>query len=147
MSNSVDFFKSLDAMISNSSKRNTSLNQKVTKSAKEELDSTSTVDDFIEAISQAAAEFIRTNRQAFNTDDNEAISEFIDVFSVEKVREQILSYLQTPEEPEEEEQPKEESNELAQDEVPEDTEESAPASKQNQNDDLVSDDVMKLLEE
>ncbi|MCM1323035.1 MAG: hypothetical protein NC218_02515 [Acetobacter sp.] len=108
--------------------------------AKEELDSNSSQDEFIEAIAQAAADFISSNRNAFNLDDNEAVKEFADVFTVEEVRNRVVTYLQQPEE--EEQQAAEPTEDAA------DTgDETQQPDEQEENPDLVSADVMALLDE
>ena len=118
-----DFFNQLDAVIAG----------KQVASAKEELTSESSTQDFIEVLSRYGADFIKQNRGAFDADDEKAIQELAAAIRKEEVQEQMLSYLQAPEE---EEQPKEEQ--------PEQVSSDAPAEG---SDDLVSDDVIQLLEE
>ena len=106
--------------------------------AKEELDSNSTQDEFVEAIAQAAADFISSNRNAFDLDDNQAVVEFADVFTVDAVRQRVVALLS---------QPAEETEETV--EGTEDTAADDTASNNSDNDenpDMVSSDVMELLD-
>lgn len=128
------FYNLLDTAVSGSAPKAA---KKTTRVAKEELDSTSSQDEFIEAIAQAACSFIRANRQAFSLDDVEAVEEFAQVFTVAKVKEQVVQYMQTPDASPEEDEP---VNEPSEEPLPEPT-------KNNDDSDLVSDDVMKLLDE
>ena len=113
--------------------------KRITRRANEELTADASVTDFITELSKCAADFIKTNRSAFNADDEKAVQELIDVFSVQQVRESILSSLQA-------EDTEQEDQSLA-DEVSDEEEQPEEEPKKEQNDDLVSDDVMALLDE
>lgn len=109
------------------------------KNATEELTADATVTDFIAEISKNAADFIKNNRGAFNADDTEAVGEFINVFSVADVREGILAALQVTDE---------EDTSLADDVADtQETEAEEPKEAEQENDELVSADVMALLDE
>lgn len=114
--------------------------------AKEELDSNSTQDEFIEAISKAAADFIKSNRNAFNLDDAEAAKEFADVFTVDAVRERVTALLSQPDE---EEQVERTADDTGSDDGGDDgaTDTNSEGSSSDNDSDMVSADVMALLEE
>ena len=104
--------------------------------AKEELDSNSSTDEFIKSVAQAAADFIQKNRNAFDLDDNKAITELAQVLTVEAVVSQIAELLAAPAK----EVKAEASDDVA---VAQAVEKPTSAG----DDEFVSEDVMKILDE
>ena len=110
---------------------------------KEELDNTSTTDEFIEVLAKNSADFIKSNRNAFNLDDREAVSEFIKVIGVDSVTSRIFDFLQSNEESKEVEQ----SGDNDQAEAIK-IDASAEVEKPSDADsEYVSEDIMKMLDE
>lgn len=112
------------------------MNRVMIKRAAEELDANSTQEQFISDVSTVAADFIRTNRDAFDADDQVAIQELADVLAVPSVQEEIMSVLQT--EPEVEKFEKEPEDDLVKDEKEDES---------KLDDGLVDKEVMQLLDE
>lgn len=116
------------------------------KRAIEQLTADASVSDFIAEIAKNSAEFIKTNRAAFHADNDEAVKEFVNVFTVAEVAESIAEFLAQEEESEE---TVEDSEATAEDTTSEttDTETESTDSGSEENGDLVSADVMALLDE
>lgn len=140
------FFNSLDNMISRPA--NESGRRVIRKSAKEELDKNSSQEEFIAEFADAVAKFILNSRAAFDLDDATALDEYVGVLQVDEVKERILHTLANP---------PEDKEDIVVDDVDtvddnQDNQDSqdannAPASSNNEDSDLVSEDVMKLLDE
>lgn len=137
-----DFFQTLDAIVAGDGSKKHVI--KVKRSAKEELDNNSSQEDFMNAVADAVAGFIRDNRNAFDLDDSSAISEFVQVVQLEEIQSRILNSLQTPEEDEVSDD--EIEDELANDEGTSDEDEISLDDTSSDNDELVSDDVMAMLD-
>ena len=120
-----DFFAFTDSLIGSSK-----------AVAKEELDSNSSTDEFIESVAQAAANFIQKNRNAFDLDDAKAITELAQVLTVETVVSRIVELLAAPAE----EVPAKQVDDVT---VAQTAEKPASAG----DDEFVSEDVMKILDE
>ena len=132
-----NFYSMLDAAIEGKQPLKP-LARKPIKKATESLDANSSQSEFIDAIGVAVGSFIRDNRNAFNIDDNEALREFIEVLSVQDVVDRIMVELTVEEEPQEKDASDLEST---------DDSEEVEDSSNDQDSDLVSEDVMKLLED
>lgn len=115
-----------------------------TSSAKEELDNNSSQEEFMNTLSDAVAFFIRENRNAFDLDDAEAVSEFAKVVQLEEIQSRVLSSLQKPED----EGTGDELEDASSDDIPlDDTDtDTDTSSGENEDDDLVSEDVMAMLD-
>lgn len=121
-------------------------NCKGTDIATEALDARSSPEDFIAELSQAAASFILTNREAFDIDDSQAVQELIEALSVEEVTAAILEAVQNP--------PIEEGTRLD-DDPNEDFVDTSPlddvapedATDNSEDSDMVSADVLALFDE
>lgn len=118
--------------------------------AKEELDGNSSTDEFVEAIAQYSADFIKQNRNAFNLDDHEAVAELVKVIGVDSVTSRIFDILQSNEEIEKTEKTdSSEQSETVQsdDTIKEEKTDIKSDSSSSSDSNYVSEDIMKLLDE
>lgn len=135
------FYDTLDAIVAGQSTSKKKLHIK--RSAKEELDNNSSQEEFMNAIADAIASFIRDNRNAFDLDDAAAVSEFAQVAQLEEIQSRVLNSLQAPEEEDEDISLDDEQSDAG-DDIPLDDTDSSDGQG---DDDLVSDDVMAMLDE
>lgn len=135
------FYDTLDAIVAGQSTSKKKLHIK--RSAKEELDNNSSQEEFMNAVADAIASFIRDNRNAFDLDDAAAVSEFAQVAQLEEIQSRVLNSLQVPEEEDEDISLDDEQSEAG-DDIPLDDTDSSDGQG---DDDLVSDDVMAMLDE
>ena len=120
------------------------------KIAKEALTSESTTQEFVVELAKNIASFIVFNRTAFSQEDKEAVSEYLTASTLSEVKEKVLEFIAEPnllqkdgrkdvqKTPKSEEEPEEELEVDSESEQP---------NKAADKDDLVPDEILKMIDD
>jgi len=120
------------------------------KIAKEALTSESTTQEFVVELAKNIASFIVFNRTAFSQEDKEAVSEYLTASTLSEVKEKVLEFIAEPnllqEDGRKDVQKTPKSEEEPEEELEVDSE-SEQLKKAADKDDLVPDEILKMIDD